>query len=73
MLSGFIFRPIIWLRYSAFLIIYPIGIGCEIWLVIRAIQECNVAWLTAIMWGEVALYFPGMHQTKIILCIKFHP
>ena len=60
MLSGYAPGIIVWLRYSAFVIIYPIGIGSEMWLVYRAIGECDQAWLIAVMWAELALYIPGM-------------
>jgi very-long-chain (3R)-3-hydroxyacyl-CoA dehydratase len=59
MLSGFTHHFIIWLRYSAFILIYPIGISAEMWLVYKAIGESDSAWLTAIMYGELGLYFPG--------------
>lgn len=60
MLSGLALNFLVWLRYSAFVLIYPIGIGAEMWLVWRAIGESDVAWLTGIMYGELwLLYLPG--------------
>jgi very-long-chain (3R)-3-hydroxyacyl-CoA dehydratase len=62
MLSGLLLTAsnfVVWLRYSAFILIYPIGIGAEMWLVYRAIGKSDSAWLTAVMYGELGLYFPG--------------
>jgi very-long-chain (3R)-3-hydroxyacyl-CoA dehydratase len=65
MLSGLASRTIVWLRYSVFILIYPIGIGCEIWLLVHAIQECDELWFDIVMWFELALYVPG---TYCIVC-----
>jgi very-long-chain (3R)-3-hydroxyacyl-CoA dehydratase len=59
MLSGINPKSFVWLRYSAFILIYPLGIASEMVLVYRAIGETDKAWLTTVMWGELALYIPG--------------
>ncbi|EKD14866.1 uncharacterized protein L3040_003917 [Drepanopeziza brunnea f. sp. 'multigermtubi'] len=62
MLSGR--RPgfLVWLRYSAFVGIYPVGIAAEMWLVWRAIGEPASKWVTGIMYGELlGLYLPGSY------------
>ncbi|KAG9240706.1 tyrosine phosphatase-like protein [Calycina marina] len=60
LLSGVVPKFITWLRYSAFVLIYPIGIGSEMWLILQAIGQCDQGWLLDVMWGELALYIPGM-------------
>lgn len=59
MLIGHIPKSIVWLRYSAFVLIYPIGISAEMWLVYRAIGESSSIGLTGVMVFELGLYFPG--------------
>lgn len=59
MLSGHIPKFVVWLRYSAFVLIYPIGIAAEMWLVYRAIGETKSNGLTALMVFELGLYVPG--------------
>ncbi|KAL3421661.1 protein tyrosine phosphatase-like protein [Phlyctema vagabunda] len=62
MLSGQMPRFMPWLRYSAFVLIYPVGISCEMWLVYRAIGESRNPSVMAIMWAElVLLYTPGSY------------
>lgn len=59
MLSGFTSRAMVWLRYSAFVLIYPTGIGAEMWLVWRAIEGSEGGLVRKTMYGELALYVPG--------------
>ncbi|KAI9052275.1 hypothetical protein LZ554_003630 [Drepanopeziza brunnea f. sp. 'monogermtubi'] len=62
MLSGLLPGFLVWLRYSAFVAIYPVGIGAEMWLVWRAIGESASKWVTGLMYGELlALYLPGSY------------
>ncbi|KAH8597316.1 tyrosine phosphatase-like protein, partial [Bisporella sp. PMI_857] len=66
---------LIWLRYSAFVVLYPIGIGSEMWLLLKAIGASENVWVTGVMWFEMALYPPGtyvlysymLHQRRKVL------
>ncbi|KAK6438715.1 hypothetical protein LTR95_005076 [Oleoguttula sp. CCFEE 5521] len=66
---GFVPDAITWLRYNTFLVLYPLGIGSECWLVYRAMGEAGKAGgegvfggNAAVWWGLVgvlAVYVPG--------------
>jgi very-long-chain (3R)-3-hydroxyacyl-CoA dehydratase len=52
---------LVWLRYSMFLVLYPVGIGAEWWLMYRAIAPAR-AWswvLPPMLYVLLALYVPG--------------
>ncbi|PYH39037.1 putative membrane protein [Aspergillus neoniger CBS 115656] len=48
-----------WLRYSLFLILYPIGIGSEWWLMFRALRVTNSIPVQALFVFFLFLYGPG--------------
>ncbi|PWY72866.1 PTPLA-domain-containing protein [Aspergillus eucalypticola CBS 122712] len=48
-----------WLRYSLFLILYPIGIGSEWWLMFRALRVTNSIPVQALYVFFLFLYGPG--------------
>lgn len=62
LVGGHQYQNLIWLRYSAFYVLYPIGIASEIGVVSHAVSE---AWGLGNMghaWGYLAaatLYVPG--------------
>jgi very-long-chain (3R)-3-hydroxyacyl-CoA dehydratase len=52
-----------WLRYSAFLVLYPIGISSEVALVIRALvgpADRLFDWYPMALLAVLAAYVPGM-------------
>lgn len=52
---------IVWLRYSMFFVLYPVGIGAEWWLMYRAIESAGVmsSVLPPVFYFLLALYVPG--------------
>ena len=54
--------PLVWLRYSTFWVLYPIGVGAELWTMKNALPEAYAwhpayaAFIVAVMVG----YIPGM-------------
>ncbi|KAF2190224.1 PTPLA-domain-containing protein [Zopfia rhizophila CBS 207.26] len=53
-----------WLRYNTFLILYPIGVASETWLVYKAIGPAErinevFGWT---LWGILATYVPGFYM-----------
>lgn len=73
LVGGHQYRRLVWLRYSAFYVLYPIGIASEVGVVSRAVSE---AWGLGNMghaWGYLAaatLYVPGKCYTRN--CCKRH-
>lgn len=60
-ISGFQPRPLTWLRYTTFYILYPIGISSEcalIWKAIEPAGELNTMYPWA-LYGILAIYVPG--------------
>ena len=52
-----------WLRYNTFLILYPLGISSECWLVYQAIplaRQRNEG-LGYALWAILAIYVPGSY------------
>ena len=52
-----------WLRYNTFLVLYPLGVASECWLVYRAIPLAKAknevfGWG---LWGVLAVYVPGFY------------
>jgi very-long-chain (3R)-3-hydroxyacyl-CoA dehydratase len=47
-----------WLRYNSFLVLYPIGVGSECWLVWRASTVAG-QWERWGMWAVLGIYVPG--------------
>ncbi|KAH7076223.1 tyrosine phosphatase-like protein [Paraphoma chrysanthemicola] len=54
---------LVWLRYTMFYPLYPIGITSEWWLLYRAIEPAGQAWwgLKPIFWACLAAYVPGSY------------
>ena len=52
---------LVWLRYSMFFVLYPIGIGAEWWLMYSAIEPAGAisSALPALFYFLLALYVPG--------------
>ncbi|PLN80445.1 PTPLA-domain-containing protein [Aspergillus taichungensis] len=49
-----------WLRYSLFVVLYPVGIGGEWWLMFGAARAASTGWLLEWVWYFcLALYGPG--------------
>lgn len=62
LVGGHQYRTLIWLRYSAFYVLYPIGIGGEIGVVYYAVSEAFKLGYNGHAWGYIAaasLYIPG--------------
>jgi len=62
-LSGYYFRPMTWLRYSTFFVLYPLGIVSECWLLYGAIEPARkvrpeYAWALQL---ALFLYIPGSY------------
>ncbi len=47
-----------WLRYNAFYVMYPLGIGSECWLIWLASGVAPV-WYGWALWGILGAYVPG--------------
>jgi very-long-chain (3R)-3-hydroxyacyl-CoA dehydratase len=65
-------RWLLWTRYSMFYVLYPIGIGAEWWLMMRAAGpagEINKA-LLPVFWFLLALYVPGEPQRYCFLVVR---
>ncbi|CEL07911.1 hypothetical protein ASPCAL11065 [Aspergillus calidoustus] len=52
-------RALKWLRYSLFLVLYPIGIGSEWWLMYRATTVTTNLLIWGILYFFLGLYAPG--------------
>ncbi|KAL4873376.1 tyrosine phosphatase-like protein [Aspergillus spectabilis] len=52
-------RGLRWLRYSLFIILYPIGIGSEWWLMFRAAGATDAVAVRGVFWFCLGLYGPG--------------
>ena len=53
---------LIWLRYSAFLVLYPMGVLSELVLAYKAIPVAGIQvgpWMPWVIYGIMALYVPG--------------
>jgi len=53
-----------WLRYNTFLVLYPIGVASETWLVFRAIQPAERLdeRYGYALWAVLATYVPGFYM-----------
>jgi very-long-chain (3R)-3-hydroxyacyl-CoA dehydratase len=63
-LTGAVPRAWSWLRYNSFLVLYPIGVGSECWLVWKASQMAGQTggmgvWEKYAMWAVLGIYVPG--------------
>ncbi|KAF2269187.1 putative 3-hydroxyacyl-CoA dehydratase [Lojkania enalia] len=57
-------RFITWLRYNTFLILYPLGVSSECWLIYKALPTAEkmderLGW---VLWGILATYVPGFYM-----------
>ncbi|KAJ5661997.1 uncharacterized protein N7477_009613 [Penicillium maclennaniae] len=52
-------RPLKWLRYSLFIILYPVGISSEWWLMYQATTVTAYKAVAAIFYFFLGLYVPG--------------
>lgn len=62
LVGGHQYQKLIWLRYSAFYVLYPIGIASEVGVVSQAISEAWSLGNQGHAWGYIAaatLYVPG--------------
>lgn len=52
-----------WLRYNTFLVLYPLGIASECWLVYQAIPEATTRaeGFGYALWAILAIYVPGSY------------
>jgi len=48
-----------WLRYNTFLVLYPLGVASECWLVWRA-SWASGNWVRYVLWGVLGVYGPGI-------------
>lgn len=50
-----------WLRYNTFLVLYPLGIGSEVWMVCLACEPARKVhpFFERCCWGVLAFYAPG--------------
>ncbi|PPJ55015.1 hypothetical protein CBER1_05656 [Cercospora berteroae] len=55
---------LVWLRYSMFYALYPVGIACEWWLMYRAVRPAaEVSWiLKPVFYFLLGLYVPGSYM-----------
>ncbi|KAF2873638.1 tyrosine phosphatase-like protein [Massariosphaeria phaeospora] len=64
-LSGFgVPRLWTWLRYNTFLVLYPVGVASETWLIYKAIPQAEkldqkFGW---VLYGALASYVPGFYM-----------
>ncbi|KAF1971654.1 PTPLA-domain-containing protein [Bimuria novae-zelandiae CBS 107.79] len=59
-------REIVWLRYSMFIVLYPVGIGAEWWLMYRSVEAVGRVSRVSrvgegVWWFLLALYGPGAY------------
>lgn len=62
LVGGHQYQNLTWLRYSAFYVLYPIGIASEIGVVYNAISDAFALGYDGHAWGYIAaatLYLPG--------------
>lgn len=62
LVGGHQYQTLIWLRYSAFYVLYPIGIAGEVGVVYHAVSEAWNLGYSGHAWGYIAaatLYIPG--------------
>jgi very-long-chain (3R)-3-hydroxyacyl-CoA dehydratase len=54
---------LVWMRYSLFYVLYPIGAGSEWWLVAENIKELRGVYGTGVLghWVVLAVYVPGFY------------
>jgi very-long-chain (3R)-3-hydroxyacyl-CoA dehydratase len=52
-----------WLRYNTFMVLYPLGISSECWLVYQAIEPASKIdeRLGYALWAVLAIYVPGSY------------
>lgn len=70
LVGGHQYRSLIWLRYSAFYVLYPIGIAGEVGVVYHTVSEAWRLGYDAHAWGYIAaatLYIPGMPVPRLTL------
>lgn len=68
LVGGYQYRNLIWLRYSAFYVLYPIGIASEVGVVYNAVCEAFRLGYDGHAWGYIAaatLYIPGMYPDPL--------
>jgi very-long-chain (3R)-3-hydroxyacyl-CoA dehydratase len=63
-LRGAVPEILTWLRYNAFLILYPLGVGSEMWLIYSSLGDAakvdeKLPWL---FYGILASYAPGFYM-----------
>lgn len=62
-------RPLLWLRYNTFFVLYPLGITSECWLMYKTISPAG-SWNLAysyIIKAILFIYIPGMFLPSSIL------
>lgn len=66
-------RGLVWVRYSMFYVLYPVGIGAEWWLMFRAVRPAGeVSWVLGwVFWFLLGLYGPGMCIVFLFLFFFF--
>jgi hypothetical protein len=69
-LNGAVPGVLQWLRYNGFFLLYPMGIGSEMWLVYKSVKPAGkrderLPWL---LWGVLGLYVPGKLSVPFIWC-----
>lgn len=68
LVGGHQYPTLIWLRYSAFYLLYPIGIAGEVGVVYHAVSEAWRLGYDAHAWGYIAaatLYIPGTYVSVL--------
>lgn len=57
---------LVWLRYSMFYVLYPVGIGAEWWLMYRAAEPAGEisVWAKPVFYFLLALYVPGEYHIQ---------
>jgi len=61
-LCGAELAPLTWLRYSAFTVLYPVGISSECWLIWRAVgpsASIHPTLAPLVLYASLAIYVPG--------------
>ena len=78
--DGEVPETLTWLRYSAFFVLYPLGIASECWLIFKA-TPAAAAWhwsVAALLWVVLACYVPGEFSLTrgwksgcMLMCVVF--
>ena len=66
-LRGLVPGFVTWLRYNAFYVMYPLGIGSECWLIWLA-SGAGPSWYSWGLWGVLGAYVPGEFEGLLYLC-----